>query len=258
MFEIIIKTAFFLFIKEHYINSHMKAIILAGGLGTRLSEETKHCPKPMINIGSMPILWHIMKIYSSHGVNDFIICAGYKGHMIKEYFSTHSLNESWTVDIVDTGDNSMTGGRLARVFDYIKDEKEFCFTYGDGLADINITDSIQFHRNHKKLATVTATYPPARFGALKIENDCVTSFSEKPKGDGRMINGGFFVLSPKVVDFIFGDLCIWEKEPLESLAKDGELMAYKHYGFWHPMDTLRDKIYLNTLWNDNQAPWKVW
>jgi len=236
----------------------MKAVILAGGLGTRLSEETVHCPKPMVKVGPKPILWHIMKIYSSYGINDFVICAGYKEHMIREYFSNNSFDESWKVDIVDTGKDSMTGGRLARVYDYIKDEKDFCFTYGDGLADINIADSIEFHRNHGKLATITATYPPARFGALQIEDNQVISFLEKPKGDGRMINGGFFVLSPKVVDLIFGDLCIWEKEPLESLVKDRELMAYKHHSFWHPMDTLRDKNFLKDLWESGDAPWKNW
>jgi len=236
----------------------MKAVILAGGLGTRLSEETVHCPKPMVKVGPKPILWHIMKIYSSYGINDFVICAGYKEHMIREYFSNNSFDESWKVDIVDTGKDSMTGGRLARVYDYIKDEKDFCFTYGDGLADINIADSIEFHRNHGKLATITATYPPARFGALQIEDNQVISFLEKPKGDGRMINGGFFVLSPKVVDRIFGDLCIWEKEPLESLVKDRELMAYKHHSFWHPMDTLRDKNFLKDLWESGDAPWKNW
>ena len=236
----------------------MKAVILAGGLGTRLSEETVNCPKPMVKVGPKPILWHIMKIYSSYGINDFVICAGYKEHMIREYFSNNSFDESWKVDIVDTGKDSMTGGRLARVYDYIKDEKDFCFTYGDGLADINIADSIEFHRNHGKLATITATYPPARFGALQIEDNQVISFLEKPKGDGRMINGGFFVLSPKVVDLIFGDLCIWEKEPLESLVKDRELMAYKHQSFWHPMDTLRDKNFLKDLWESGDAPWKNW
>ena len=256
----------------------MKAVILAGGLGTRLSEETVHCPKPMVKIGSMPILWHIMKIYSSYGINDFIICAGYKGYMINEYFSNDSLHasdvtidtkksvvnvhqsksEPWKVIVVDTGDDSMTGGRLARVSDYIKDEKEFCLTYGDGLADINITDSIKFHRSHGKLATITATYPPARFGALEIENNKVKSFLEKPKGDGQMINGGFFVLSPKVVDLISGDSSVWEKEPLESLAKSGELMAYKHDRFWQPMDTLRDKNFLEDFWVSGDAPWKIW
>jgi glucose-1-phosphate cytidylyltransferase len=212
----------------------------------------------MVKVGPKPILWHIMKIYSSYGINDFVICAGYKEHMIREYFSNNSFDESWKVDIVDTGKDSMTGGRLARVYDYIKDEKDFCFTYGDGLADINIADSIEFHRNHGKLATITATYPPARFGALQIEDNQVISFLEKPKGDGRMINGGFFVLSPKVVDLIFGDLCIWEKEPLESLVKDRELMAYKHHSFWHPMDTLRDKNFLKDLWESGDAPWKNW
>ena len=256
----------------------MKAVILAGGLGTRLSEETVNCPKPMVKIGSMPILWHVMKIYASHGINDFIICAGYKGYMIKEYFSNYLLHksdvtfdikegtidvhrsksESWKVTVIDTGENSMTGGRLARVSDYVKNEKEFCFTYGDGLADINISDSIKFHRSHGKLATVTGAYPPGRFGALEIENNEVKSFLEKPKGDGQMINGGFFVLSPKVIDLISGDSSVWEKDPLESLAKSGELMLYKHEKFWQPMDTLRDKNFLEKLWLSGEAPWKIW
>jgi len=236
----------------------MKAIILAGGLGTRLSEETVHCPKPMVNVGPKPILWHIMKIYLSHGINDFIICAGYKEHMIREYFSNHSSEESWKVDIVDTGQDSMTGGRLARVKEFIKDDKEFCFTYGDGLSNINIKELIMFHRNHQKLATVSATFPPGRFGALEIQNDMVNKFVEKPMGDGQMINGGFFVLSPKVIDLIEDDLTVWEKTPLETLAKNGQLMAYKHKDFWHPMDTLRDKNYLEDLWNSGKAPWKTW
>ena len=256
----------------------MKAIILAGGLGTRLSEETASLPKPMVKIGSMPILWHIMKIYSSYGINDFIICAGYKGYVIKEYFSNYSLHtsditfdikenkidihhsrsEPWKITIVDTGEHSMTGGRLARVKDFIKNDKEFCFTYGDGLSNINIKELIMFHRSHQKLATVSATFPPGRFGALEIENEKVNKFIEKPMGDGQMINGGFFVLSPKVIDLIEDDLTVWEKTPLETLAKNGQLMAYKHKDFWQPMDTLRDKNYLEDLWNSGKAPWKIW
>ena len=265
-------------LSKNVIFSNMKAVILAGGLGTRLSEETVNCPKPMVKIGSMPILWHIMKIYASHGINDFIICAGYKGYIIKEYFSNYLLHKSdvtfdikegaieihrsksepWKVTVVDTGEHSMTGGRLAKVSDYVKNEKEFCFTYGDGLGDINISDSIKFHKNHGKLATITATYPPGRFGALEIENNEVKSFLEKPKGDGQMINGGFFVLSPKVIDLISGDSSVWEKDPLESLAKSGELMAYRHDRFWQPMDTLRDKNFLEKLWLSGEAPWKIW
>jgi glucose-1-phosphate cytidylyltransferase len=256
----------------------MKAIILAGGLGTRLSEETASLPKPMVKIGSMPILWHIMKIYSSYGINDFIICAGYKGYVIKEYFSNyylhtsditfdikenkidihHSRSEPWKITIVDTGEHSMTGGRLARVKDFIKNDKEFCFTYGDGLSNINIKELIMFHRSHQKLATVSATFPPGRFGALEIENEKVNKFIEKPMGDGQMINGGFFVLSPKVIELIEDDSTIWEKSPLETLAKNEQLMAYKHKDFWQPMDTLRDKNYLEDLWNSGKAPWKIW
>jgi len=256
----------------------MKAVILAGGLGTRLSEETSSRPKPMVDIGGKPILWHIMKIYSYHGITDFIICCGYKGYVIKEYFANYFLHQSdvtfnmkenkmevherraepWTVTLVDTGDNSMTGGRLARVANYIRDEEAFCFTYGDGVGDINISATIEFHKNHGKLATLTATYPPGRFGALDIKNGRVNNFKEKPKGDGAMINGGFFVLSPKVLDKITGDECIWEQQPLISLAEESELMAYEHQGFWQPMDTLRDKIHLEDLWAEEQAPWKVW
>ena len=256
----------------------MKAIILAGGLGTRLSEETASLPKPMVKIGSMPMLWHIMKIYSSYGINDFIICAGYKGYVIKEYFSNYSLHtsditfdikenkidihhsrsEPWKITVVDTGEHSMTGGRLARVKDFIKNDNEFCFTYGDGLSNINIKELIMFHRSHQKLATVSATFPTGRFGALEIENEKVNKFIEKPMGDGQMINGGFFVLSPKVIDLIEDDLTVWEKTPLETLAKNGQLMAYKHKDFWQPMDTLRDKNYLEDLWNSGKAPWKIW
>lgn len=256
----------------------MKAVILAGGLGTRLSEETTVKPKPMVEIGGKPILWHIMKLYSAHGIHDFIICCGYKGYVIKEYFANYFLHmsdvtfcmkenrmhvhkkraEPWTVTLVDTGENTMTGGRLARVADYIRDEKIFCFTYGDGVGDINIKASIEFHRNHGRLATLTATCPPGRFGALDIDDGKVNNFMEKPKGDGALINGGFFVLSPKVLDRIDGDDCIWEQKPLQSLAEDGELMAFEHHGFWQPMDTLRDKLYLERLWNECRAPWKVW
>ena len=256
----------------------MKAVILAGGLGTRLSEETEKKPKPMVEIGGKPILWHIMKIYSYHGVNNFIICCGYKGYIIKEYFKNYFLHQSditfnmknnkmtvhedraepWSVTLVDTGENSMTGGRLKRVFPYIKDEKSFCFTYGDGVADINIGSLIKFHNSHGKLATITATYPPGRFGALNIKENRVLKFEEKPKGDGALINGGFFVLSPKVIDKIKDDKTIWEQEPLKKLAKEGQLMSFLHDGFWQPMDTLRDKIKLNQLIKENKAPWKVW
>lgn len=256
----------------------MKAVILAGGLGTRLSEETSTRPKPMVEVGGKPILWHIMKMYSKHGVNDFIICCGYKGYFIKEYFANYFLHmsdvtfdmkqnkmhvhkeraESWTVTLVDTGDNSMTGGRLKRVKDYIKDEDAFCFTYGDGVSDIDISSLIRFHKKHNKLATLTATFPPGRFGALDIKNGTVNSFKEKPKGDGGMINGGFFVLHPDVIDLIDNDSTTWEQEPLMQLAKDNQLMAFEHTGFWQPMDTLRDKTYLERLWDQGIAPWKVW
>jgi len=256
----------------------MKAVILAGGLGTRLSEETVSKPKPMVEIGGKPILWHIMKTYSHYGIQDFIICCGYKGYVIKEYFANYFLHQSditfnmknnkmtvhedraepWTVTLVDTGDNSMTGGRLKRVLPYLKNEEAFCFTYGDGVADINIKGLIDFHKSHGKQATLTATFPPGRFGALSIEDNQVQKFEEKPKGDGALINGGYFVLSPKVIERIEGDTTTWEQEPLKSLASDGELMSFKHYGFWQPMDTLRDKIKLNELLEQNKAPWKVW
>jgi glucose-1-phosphate cytidylyltransferase len=256
----------------------MKAVILAGGLGTRLSEETVSKPKPMVEIGGKPILWHIMKTYSHYDINDFIICCGYKGYVIKEYFSNYFQHQSdltinmrdnkiivhekraepWTVTLVDTGDESMTGGRLKRVESYLKDEEMFCFTYGDGVADLNIKDLIDFHKSHGKEATLTATLPPGRFGALDIENGMVKQFKEKPRGDGALINGGFFVLSPKVIDRITGDSTIWEQEPLKNLASDGQLMAFKHEGFWQPMDTLRDKNYLENLWDHNKAPWKLW
>ncbi len=256
----------------------MKAVILAGGLGTRLSEETSLRPKPMVEIGGKPILWHVMKMYSAHGVNDFIICCGYKGYVIKEYFANYFLHQSdvtfsmqdnqmkvhkeraepWTVTLVDTGDGSMTGGRLGRVGDYVKDDEAFCFTYGDGVGDIDISAVIGFHKQHGKQATLTATYPPGRFGALDIQSGQVSSFKEKPKGDGAMINGGFFVLSPEVLNRIPNDSCTWEQEPLIGLAEDGELMAYEHHGFWQPMDTLHDKMTLEKLWKEKKAPWKMW
>ena len=256
----------------------MKAVILAGGLGTRLSEETGLRPKPMIEVGGKPILWHIMKMYSYHGITDFIVCCGYRGYVIKEYFANYFLHmsdvtfnmkdnkmtvhqkraEPWTVTLVDTGENSMTGGRLGRVAEHIRDEDAFCFTYGDGVCDVDIAETIRFHNMHGKQATLTATYPPGRFGALDMEDGVVRSFKEKPKGDGAMINGGFFVLSPKVLELIDGDGSTWEQEPLMSLAERGELMAFKHKGFWQPMDTLRDKHYLEALWNSGRAPWKKW
>ena len=256
----------------------MKAVILAGGLGTRLSEETAIRPKPMVEIGGMPILWHILKTYSAHGVDDFIICCGYKGYVIKEYFANYFLHmsdvtfdmqansmhvhqkraEPWKVTLVDTGDTSATGGRIRRIADHVRDEEAFCLTYGDGIGDIDITASIEFHRGHGKSATVTATFPPGRFGALDIDGSQVRSFQEKPRGDGAMINGGFFVLSPRVLDYIDGDDTLWEQEPLQRLAAGGELMAWQHPGFWQPMDTLRDKTYLEDLWASGKAPWKTW
>ena len=256
----------------------MKAVILAGGLGTRLSEETGLKPKPMVEIGGKPILWHIMKGYSAYGVHEFIICCGYKGYLIKEYFANYFLHQSdvtfdmslnsmevhekraepWKVTLVDTGENTMTGGRLKRVAEYLRDEEEFLFTYGDGVADLDITKTIEFHRQHGKLATLTATYPPGRFGALKIEDHRVVSFQEKPQGDGGMINGGFFVLSPQVIDYIDEDSTVWEQYPLNQLAQEGQLMSFEHKGFWQPMDTLRDKQYLENLWAKNKAPWRTW
>jgi glucose-1-phosphate cytidylyltransferase len=256
----------------------MKAVILAGGLGTRISEETSIKPKPMIDIGGKPILWHIMKSYSVHGINDFIVCCGYKGYVIKEYFANYFLHmsdvtfdmqhnqmevhqrhaEPWKVTLVDTGDETMTGGRLKRVADYVKHEDAFCMTYGDGVSDIDITELIAFHRGQKVKATLTATVPPGRFGALDIDGHKVGSFMEKPKGDGGMINGGFFVLSPQVIDYIFDDKTIWEREPLERLTREGDLAAFQHQGFWQPMDTLRDKMYLEELWQSGSAPWKAW
>lgn len=256
----------------------MKAVILAGGLGTRLSEETQLRPKPMVEIAGRPILWHIMKLYAHHGVHEFIVCCGYKAYMIKEYFANYFLHNSdvtfdlrsnemkidtsaaepWKVTLVDTGEQTQTGGRLKRVYDHIKDEREFCFTYGDGLTDLNIAKTIEYHRAHGKMATVTAVQPPGRFGALQLEGDSVAAFTEKPKGDGAYINGGFFVLSPRVVQHIEKDETIWEKEPMESLAKSGQMKAYLHNGFWQAMDTLRDKNHLEELWKTGRAPWKLW
>jgi glucose-1-phosphate cytidylyltransferase len=256
----------------------MKAVILAGGLGTRISEETHLKPKPMIEVGGKPILWHIMKIYSHYGVNDFVICCGFKGYVIKEYFANYFLHmsdvtfdmrdnsmqvlqqsaEPWRVTLIDTGEETMTGGRLRRVAPYVRDEEAFCFTYGDGVSNVNIAELIAFHKAQKVKATLTATYPPGRFGALDMLGDKVRTFKEKPKGDGGMINGGFFVLSPAVLDLLDGDDCIWERAPLETLAERGELAAYQHHGFWQAMDTLRDKTYLEELWQSGQAPWRVW
>jgi len=256
----------------------MKAVILAGGLGTRISEETHLKPKPMIEIGGRPILWHIMKLYSAHGVNDFIICCGYKGYVIKEYFANYFLHmsdvtfdmtnntmavhqqnaEPWKVTLVDTGDDTLTGGRLKRVADYIKDEEAFCFTYGDGVSDVDISATIRFHQQHGKLATVTAVQPPGRYGALNRSGDQVTGFVEKPRGDGGLINGGFCVLSPKCLDLIDGDQSSWEGAPLTQLAQTNQMMAFEHRGFWQPMDTLRDKNLLEDLWDSGKAPWKIW
>ena len=235
----------------------MKAVILAGGLGTRLREETHSKPKPMVEIGEKPILWHIMKIYLAHGIKDFIICCGYKGNFIKEYFQNDT--EKWNINLVDTGENTNTGGRLKRVKEYLKDEENFCFTYGDGVGDINISALIKFHQNHGKQATLTATRPPARFGALKIgPKDIIEEFKEKPEGDGDWINGGFFVLKPSVINLLKDDLTIWEGDPLNNLSTNNQLYAFKHHGFWQPMDTLRDKNFLNSLWKKDKAPWKIW
>lgn len=256
----------------------MKAVILAGGFGTRISEETHLKPKPMIEIGGRPMLWHILKLYSSHGVSDFVICCGYKGYVIKEYFANYFLHmsdvtfdmahntmevhqrkaEPWRVTLVDTGENTLTGGRLKRVASYVKDEEVFCFTYGDGLSDVDIAATISLHREHGKLATITAVRPPGRYGALQLNGPNVTGFTEKPRGDGGLINGGFFVLSPKVLDLIAGDKTSWENEPLTELARMGEMVAYEHQGFWQAMDTLRDKTHLQQLWESDRAPWKVW
>jgi glucose-1-phosphate cytidylyltransferase len=255
----------------------MKAVILAGGLGTRISEETGSKPKPMIEIGGKPILWHILKIYSSHGISDFLICCGYKGYVIKEYFANYFLHtsditfdiaensmeiherkaEPWRVTLVDTGDETMTGGRLKRVRQYVGEE-DFCMTYGDGVGDVDITALLAFHSQHGCLATMTAIKPPGRFGALALEGEKIVNFLEKPQGDGGWINGGFFVLSPSVFDLIDGDNTIWEREPLESLAHADNLRAYFHRGFWQPMDTMRDKSHLEQLWAAGKAPWKTW
>ena len=256
----------------------MKAVILAGGLGTRISEETHLKPKPMIEIGGKPILWHIMKIYSHYGINDFVICCGYKGYVIKEYFANYFLHmsdvtfdiannrmevhqqkaEPWKVTLVDTGDETQTGGRLKRVAPYLQEDEAFCFTYGDGVIDVNIAELISFHKAQKVKATLTATLPPGRFGALEFEGHKIRTFKEKPKGDGAMINGGFFVLSPEVIQLIKDDTTVWELDPLETLASQGQLAAFQHSGFWQPMDTLRDKVHLDELWASGKAPWKVW
>ncbi len=257
----------------------MKAVLFAGGLGTRLSEETSVRPKPMVEIGGRPILWHIMKTYSSHGINEFVICCGYKGYVIKEYFANYFLHmsdvtfdmvenrmtvhersvEPWQVTLVDTGLNTMTGGRLKRVREYIGDET-FCLTYGDGVADVDITSLVEFHQQKGMLATMTTVQPPGRFGAISLRKDETTihSFQEKPDGDGAWVNGGYFVLEPEVIDYVADDTTVWEQEPLEKLAQMGQLSAFKHSGFWHPMDTLRDKQHLENLWKSSSAPWKVW
>lgn len=255
-----------------------KAVILAGGMGTRISEESAVKPKPMIEIGGKPILWHILKIYSHHGINDFVICLGYKGYVIKEYFSNYFLHSSdvtfdmadnrmeihqrnaepWRITLVDTGEKTMTGGRIKRVAPYVKDDEYFLLTYGDGVADVDIAGTIAFHKAHGKLATLTGVQPPGRFGALDIEGGAIRSFQEKPNGDGAWVNGGFFVCDPKVVDLVEADHVSWEREPLETLAKSGQIDAYLHDGFWQPMDTLRDKVYLEELWQSGHAPWKVW
>ena len=256
----------------------MKAVILAGGLGTRISEETHLKPKPMIEIGGKPILWHIIKIYSAHGIREFVICCGYKGYLIKEYFANYFLHmsdvtfdmsnnhmevhqkhaEPWKVTLVDTGENTLTGGRLKRVADYIKNEEAFCFTYGDGLSDVHIANAIAFHHRHGKLATITAVQPPGRYGAIDRSGDQVVRFTEKPRGDGGLINGGYFVLSPECLDLIEGDHTGWESTPMTRLAEMGQMMAFEHQGFWQPMDTLRDKIHLEQLWESGKAPWKIW
>lgn len=256
----------------------MKVVILAGGLGTRISEETHLKPKPMIEVGGRPILWHIMKLYSAYGLHEFVICCGYKGYVIKEYFANYFLHmsdvtfdmtnnqmrvhqqnaEPWKVTLVDTGDNTLTAGRLKRVASYVQGEEAFCFTYGDGLSNVNISKLIEFHFCHGKLATVTAVQPPGRYGALQLEGTMVSGFIEKPRGDGGLINGGFFVLSPKCLDLINGDMSSWEGAPLTQLAEKSELMAFEHQGFWQPMDTLRDKNHLEELWQSGEAPWKLW
>jgi glucose-1-phosphate cytidylyltransferase len=255
----------------------MKAVILAGGYGTRISEETHLKPKPMVEIGGKPVLWHIMKIYSAHGIDDFVICCGYKGYLIKEYFANYALHmsdvtldmrtnrmkvhqssaEPWSVTLVDTGDATGTGGRLRRVREYLGSE-DFCFTYGDGVSDVDVAASIAFHKSRGTIATVTATQPPGRFGVLTMNDAKITSFEEKPHGDGGWVNGGYFVLSPKAIDYIDGDATVWEREPMERLAKEGQLSAFVHRGFWQPLDTLRDKTLLNELWASGKAPWKAW
>src|SRR5678815_4455119 len=255
----------------------MKAVILAGGLGTRIAEESSVRPKPMVEIGGRPVLWHILKIYSAHGINDFVICLGYKGYLIKEYFANYFLHmsdvtfdmasnqmhvhqqnaEPWRVTLVDTGEATQTGGRLKRVRSYVGDET-FCFTYGDGLSDVNVRDLVAFHERNRTIATLTATQPPGRFGALDVKGSLITAFDEKPRGDGSLINGGFFVLSPKAFDYIAGDDTVWERQPLEQLARERQLSAFVHDGFWQPMDTLRDKTLLESLWQSGNAPWKVW
>ena len=256
----------------------MKAVILAGGLGSRLSEETTSRPKPMVEVGGKPILWHIMKIYAAHGVDDFIVCLGYKGYMIKEYFANYQLHncditfdltsdtmevhrssvEPWRVTLVDTGEATMTGGRLRRVLPYVDGEREFCFTYGDGVADLDIGALLEFHRSNGRTATVTAVQPPGRFGAIEMHGSLVTAFEEKPRGDGGWMNGGFFVLSPEVARYLDGDQAVWEQEPLRALARDGQLASFRHDGFWHPMDTLRDRNELERLWVAGDAPWRCW
>lgn len=255
----------------------MKAVILAGGLGTRLNEETDTKPKPMVEIGGKPILWHIMKIYSAHGISDFIICLGYKGYAIKEYFANYFLHvsnvtfdlakndmvvhqhnaEPWKVTLVDTGDSTMTGGRLKNVRSYL-DNEDFCFTYGDGLGDVDIGELIKLHKSEGALATLTAVQPPGRFGAIKTDKNKIVGFQEKPEGDGGWVNGGFFILSPKVIDYIADETTVWEASPMENLAENGELSAYFHHGFWQPMDTLREKKYLEDLWKSDKAPWRIW
>ena len=256
----------------------MKAVILAGGLGTRISEETSSRPKPMIEVGGKPILWHIMKTYSHYGIYDFVVCCGYKGYVIKEYFANYFLHtsdvtfdmangqmavhqrhaEPWKVTLVDTGETTMTGGRLKRVADYVKGEENFCLTYGDGVSSVNITELIAFHKAQRVKATLTAVLPPGRFGVLDLRDSKVNSFMEKPKGDGTTINGGFFVLTPQVIDYLVDDQTIWEREPLERLAQEGNLAAFQHHGFWQPMDTLRDKVLLEELWLSGKAPWRIW
>jgi len=256
----------------------MKAVILAGGLGTRLSEETVARPKPMVEIGGRPILWHIMKIYGASGVHDFVICLGYKGYLIKEYFANYLLHvsdvtldlsqnrvtvhqnnaEPWRITLVDTGETTMTGGRLKRIRAYVESDEAFCMTYGDGVADVDIANLLAFHRSQGRLATVTAVQPPGRFGTLDLSGDYVVSFREKPVGDGGWINGGFFILSPRALDYVSGDETVWERDPMEKLAADGQLAAFMHRGFWQPMDTLRDKTHLEQLWESGKAPWKIW